>query len=172
MHEKLNSSQDRDSTAPSEAEEKVAIIEIPVLPPDGGGKPRKSKARWLWLAVLLLVVGGVLYYYHLLPGTRVTDDPAASKTSANSISRGDAGAGRPTPVVTTKVLRGDIGVYKTGLGAVTPIYTVTVKSRVDGQLMQVNFKEGDNVHEGDLLVQLDPRPFQVALESGRRPTCP
>ena len=164
MHEKINSSPVHDATAPSEAEEKVAILEIPVLPPDGGGKPRKSKAKWFWLVVLLLVVGGVLYYYHLLPGTRATGDAAASKTSANNVGKGDAGSGRPTPVVATKVVRGDIGVYKTGLGEVTPIYTVTVKSRVDGQLMQVNFKEGDNVHEGDLLVQLDPRPFQVALE--------
>jgi multidrug efflux system membrane fusion protein len=66
-------------------------------------------------------------------------------------------------VVAAKTRKGDIGVYITGLGAVTPIYTVTVKSRVDGQLMRVLFKEGDFVHQGDLLVEIDPRPFEVQL---------
>jgi len=67
------------------------------------------------------------------------------------------------PVVAAQTRKGDIGVYITGLGAVTPIYTVTVKSRVDGQLMQVHYKEGDIVHQGDLLVEIDPRPYQVQL---------
>jgi multidrug efflux system membrane fusion protein len=67
-------------------------------------------------------------------------------------------------VVAAKARKGDVGVYITGLGSVTPIYTVTVKSRVDGQLMKVHYHEGDMVHEGDLLVEIDPRPFQVQLE--------
>ena len=72
--------------------------------------------------------------------------------------------GGPTEVVATRVRRGSIGLYTIGLGQVTPIYTVTLKSRVDGQLMRVNFNEGDIVHQGDLLVEIDPRPFEVALE--------
>lgn len=67
------------------------------------------------------------------------------------------------PVVATHVKRGDIGVYDAGLGTVTPIYTVTVKSRVDGQLMALHYKEGQMVHQGDLLVEIDPRPFEVQL---------
>jgi len=67
------------------------------------------------------------------------------------------------PVVGAKARKGDIGVYITGLGAVTPIYTVTLKSRVDGQLMRVLYKEGDVVHQGDLLLEIDPRPYQVQL---------
>ena len=67
------------------------------------------------------------------------------------------------PVVGVKARKGGIGVYLTGLGTVTPIYTVAVKSRVDGQLMKVNYREGDYVHQGDPLVEIDPRPFQVQL---------
>ena len=60
--------------------------------------------------------------------------------------------------------KGDIGEYVTGLGTVTPINTVTVKTRVDGQLMAVAYKEGEMVHKGEPLVEIDPRPFQVQLE--------
>jgi len=54
-------------------------------------------------------------------------------------------------------------VYFDGLGAVTPIFTVTVKSRVDGELQSIHYREGDTVHKGDLLAEIDPRPFQVQL---------
>jgi multidrug efflux system membrane fusion protein len=62
-----------------------------------------------------------------------------------------------------KAVTGDIGVYVTGLGAVTPLATVNVQSRVDGQLMSVYFKEGDLVQKGDLLIEIDPRPYEAAL---------
>jgi membrane fusion protein, multidrug efflux system len=62
-----------------------------------------------------------------------------------------------------KAFKGNIGVYVTGLGAVTPIYTVTVKTQVNGQLMNVYYKEGDIVHKGDTLAEIDPRPYQAQL---------
>jgi len=71
------------------------------------------------------------------------------------------------PVSVASAERRDIPYYLTGLGSVTAYYTVSVKSRVDGELQQVNFKEGQNVQKGDLLAVIDPRPYQVALEQAQ-----
>jgi membrane fusion protein, multidrug efflux system len=68
------------------------------------------------------------------------------------------------PVAVAKVDRQDVPVYLTGLGSVTAFYTANIKSRVDGQIMRVNFQEGQVVKEGDLLIVIDPRPYQVQLE--------
>jgi multidrug efflux system membrane fusion protein len=81
-----------------------------------------------------------------------------TKTSA-----APSAASRGVPVVAARVRTGDMGVYLTGLGTVTALNTVTVHSRVDGQLINVAFTEGQFVHQGDLLAELDPRPFQVQL---------
>ncbi len=67
-------------------------------------------------------------------------------------------------VAIAQVQRQDVPVYLTGLGAVTAFNTANIKSRVDGQIMKVNFTEGQNVKEGDLLIEIDPRPYQVQLE--------
>jgi len=74
----------------------------------------------------------------------------------------DAGT-RAVPVVAARARASDLGVYLTGLGTVTALQTVTVRSRVDGQLINVAFREGQFVHRGDLLAELDARPFQVQL---------
>ncbi|MDE2625243.1 MAG: biotin/lipoyl-binding protein, partial [Betaproteobacteria bacterium] len=81
-------------------------------------------------------------------------------------STNQAGGRRPplAPVSVAVARNEDFQVWMTGLGTVTPLYTVTVRSMVDGQLMQVHFKEGQLVKAGDLLAEIDPRPFQVQLD--------
>jgi multidrug efflux system membrane fusion protein len=89
-----------------------------------------------------------------------------AKTQQQAKATGGSAAGqqsRPVPVVVTPVRTGDLSVYLTALGSVTPLSIVTVKSRVDGQLMKTHFTEGQVVHAGDLLAEIDPRPFQAQL---------
>jgi membrane fusion protein, multidrug efflux system len=108
-----------------------------------------------WLIALgVIVLLGVVAYV-----MRVGSGNAQSKT---------AGApGRPAraavPVIATPARTSDMAVYLTGLGSVTPLNTVTVHTRVDGELIRVPFKEGQRVNAGDLLAEIDPRPFQAQL---------
>jgi multidrug efflux system membrane fusion protein len=105
--------------------------------------------RWwvLLAAVCLLTAGG--YIFLIKPGN-------PSKKGANVQTRS-------IPVVTTAVKKGDLPAYLTGLGTVMPVYTVTIRARVDGQLMDIYYKEGQIVKKGDLLALIDPRPFEVQL---------
>jgi membrane fusion protein, multidrug efflux system len=89
----------------------------------------------------------------------------ASCGSADSKQQKAQAAGpRPVSVSVATVQRQDVPVYLTGLGAVTAFYTANIKSRVDGQIMKVNFREGQIVHEGELLIEIDARPYDVQLE--------
>jgi len=113
--------------------------------------------RWLWLAILVvLIVGG---YFFL---TR----PSGARTSAEDASSPAKGAPAKNPAVPVSAAAaklGDLKRYISAIGTVTAFNTVTVKSRVDGQLVEVAFKEGQLVKQGDLLAVIDPRPFQVQL---------
>ena len=109
--------------------------------------------RWRrWLAVLGIVA--VLAYLVL---------SRFSLGQSSGARTGKQTAPRAVPVVGATARVGDLGVYQNGLGTVTPIKTVTVRSRVDGELDSVAYREGQLVREGDLLAQIDPRPYEVQL---------
>lgn len=116
--------------------------------------PGKAPLRWWWMGlVLLCLLGGGAY---LLLAKLGDAQPPAHK-------RGSDSPDKPLPVVVATARQSDVDVYLAGLGTVTPLNTVIVKSRVDGELNKIAFKEGQFVHAGELLAEIDPRPFQVQL---------
>ena len=116
------------------------------------------RRRWAWWASGLLTLVVVIVAYVLW------DKPGAAQSGA---PKSQNAANRTVPVAAAPVKTGDIAIFLNGLGSVTPLNIVTVKSRVDGQLMKVLFREGDLVKAGDLLAQIDPRPFEVQLEQAQ-----
>jgi membrane fusion protein, multidrug efflux system len=118
---------------------------------------RPSRRSWLWrlfwVLLVLAVIGAVVWYY--------PRPEAQPKTGG----RGQLGA--PVPVGVAPVQKGDMPVTLTGLGTVTPLATVTVKTQINGYLTEVAFQEGQMVKKGDFLAQIDPRPYQVALEQAQ-----
>jgi multidrug efflux system membrane fusion protein len=114
------------------------------------GEAPSSRTRrhwWIWVLVGCILVAGFYFYFAKAPARSDKQGPKV----------------RTVPVVTAAARKGDIRIYLNGLGSVTPLNTVIVKSRVDGQLMKVLFREGQIVKSGDLLAELDPRPFEVQL---------
>jgi multidrug efflux system membrane fusion protein len=87
----------------------------------------------------------------------------AAANAAAAAAKAAAAGPPPIPVVAVTSFQGDIGVYYSGLGAVTPLATVTVRTRVNGQLMSVRYREGDTIHQGDLLAEIDDGPYQAVL---------
>ena len=114
------------------------------------------KKRLAVIVLTLAVFGGGAYYLW-------TREPAAAAQAP-----GKGGSQRTaTPVVAVAATVGDIDVIVNGLGTVTPLKTVTVKSRVDGELLRVLFDEGQIVQAGQLLAEIDPRPYQVQLQQAQ-----
>src|SRR6266481_4589973 len=143
---------------------------------EGTNRPSKrGGARWI---LLLLVLGGLGYAGYYSWGHWVKP-AAADATNAQSAGtgarggRGGRGGGRGgvgprgAAVVTTVARKMNMPVYLRGLGTVTAYNTVTVRSRVDGQLVHVAFREGQFVQQGDLLAEIDKRPFEVQLSQAR-----
>jgi len=128
----------------------------PSFPPRATQQPPEQSAEkrsfaWMWI-ILVLLVG--------LVGFRMYQN---KQSAAQAAKQKAAAAQRGVPISTTTATKGSIGVYINALGTVTPVYTATITSRVDGQINSVNYREGQMVHKGDILLQIDPRPYQAAL---------
>jgi len=114
-----------------------------------GDHAARSHGRWwiVLLAVCLIAIGTYVFF--------IKPEEAAKKKQTP--------APPAVPVVAATAKKTDFNVYITGLGTAIPLNTVTVRSRVDGQLMEVFFQEGQIVKSGDLLATIDPRPFEAQL---------
>ena len=141
---------------------------VPASPRIENRRPAKRRfGVWLGLLLAALFVAAAvagIYYFYFKPAAQPPADTASQKSGKHG---GKARGSDVIRVVTAEAAKGDIGVYLVGLGSVTPITTVTVKARVDGQLMKVNFTEGQMVKQGDLLVQLDSRPYEATLAQNK-----
>lgn len=116
---------------------------------------RPRRQRWLWALVLLLLAAGAYWFF--------IQKPASQPIAGNPFS-GRGAAGMPVPVRVATVETAPIEHILKAIGTVTAFNTVTVRSRVDGELDKITFQDGQKVQAGDLLAQIDPRPYQVQLD--------
>jgi multidrug efflux system membrane fusion protein len=120
----------------------------------GGVVSHRPRRRWgrglFWLLLAAAIVTAAIWYFPW------------PQTQPKEGGRGQSGA--PVPVGVSPVVKGDMPVTLSQLGTVTPLAMVTVKTQISGYLVQVAFKEGQMINKGDFLAQIDPRPYQVALE--------
>jgi membrane fusion protein, multidrug efflux system len=122
-------------------------------------QPSVRRRRWpLFVALAAILVGSYAGWHHFIASR------AAGTAVDVSTTGGKGGSPAPIPVTVASVKKADFPVYLNGLGTVQPFRTVTVRSRVDGQIIKVAFKQGRMVNEGDTLVEIDPRPYQAALD--------
>ena len=135
-----------------------STVESPEVPGSSGHAPseRRRNLWWVWLVLLAAAGYGAYRWY-----PQIAPKPSTGK---NGKSGAFAAGGRPVPVVVVAARKGDMPVYINGLGTVTALNTVTVRSRVDGELVNVAYQEGQYVKAGDLLAEIDPRPYQAQLE--------
>ncbi|HEX5483575.1 MAG TPA: MdtA/MuxA family multidrug efflux RND transporter periplasmic adaptor subunit [Terriglobia bacterium] len=123
-------------------------------------RPRKPHHRWIpWLLVIVFAVVAVLGWR--AANRRQQEEQALRAEQAR------AAALRPVPVAVAKVSRRNFPVYLTGLGSVTAYNTVTIQPRVSGQILKLSFREGQHVKAGQMLVQIDPRQYEVQLQQAQ-----
>jgi multidrug efflux system membrane fusion protein len=119
----------------------------------GAGPQRQlRRRRWLWVGALalLLIIGGFWLW-------RRHEAAAAAAAAARRAASGGV------TITTARASKGDIGVYLTAIGTVTPVYTSSITSQVNGLVTAVHYKEGQQVHQGDALIDIDPRPYRATL---------
>ncbi len=126
-----------------------------LLPAHAAEEP--AKGSWVRKVILLLIIAGAIAFAVWRIQVNKTETAATNNKAA-------AAANRPTPVLVAPVQQRTVPIYLTALGTVTAYNTVTLHSRVDGQLLKVNFTEGQVVKQGQLLLQIDPRPYQAAVD--------
>ena len=128
--------------------------------------PPERRLRWWLRPVLWIAVAVILLVYFLW---RANHKSALPNSNAGGGGRARFGfsANAPLPVVARAAVAGDINIYLNGLGTVTPMASVTLRTQINGQLMTVAFQEGQMVKKGDVLAEIDPRPYQVALQQAQ-----
>lgn len=126
-----------------------------LLPAHATDTPRKGGKLRLLLVVLVLLLATAFVVWRIRSNNKQADAQA---------NRAAAAANRPIPVQVVAVQQRTVPVFLTALGTVTAYNTVTLHSRVDGQLLQVNFREGQVVRKGQLLIEIDPRPYQAVVD--------
>lgn len=123
-----------------------------LLPPSTSGSPPKRRHRWVWIVVLLLFAA--LFYVILRHGSGA---PATAQSGGRHAMFG------PVPVTTATAKLGSIGVYLEAIGTVTPVYTDSITAQVTGVITAVHYREGQLVHKGDSLIDLDARPYEAQV---------
>jgi multidrug efflux system membrane fusion protein len=154
-----------------DAFEQTNLRSAPVVPHTNGAtatsrvgtapRVRRRSNTGIWLVLIILILGAAgfaLYHFIYLPKTETT-----ATTPGKGGRHGKGGADK-IRVVTATAVKSDIGVYLYGLGSVNPENTDTIQSRVNGQLMKVDFTEGQTVNVGDKLLEIDDRPYKALLE--------
>ncbi|TAM33861.1 MAG: MdtA/MuxA family multidrug efflux RND transporter periplasmic adaptor subunit [Burkholderiaceae bacterium] len=139
----------------------------PLAEPGAGRRAGWGSGGWLWGLLALLLAAGAWYLFWKRPVQAVRGAPTAAASAPAGAgaaqSRRFSGANGVLPVGVAVAKTADIGVYLDGLGAVTPVATAVVHARVSGNLIKLHFTEGQMVRAGQLLAELDPRPYQVAV---------
>jgi len=125
-----------------------------VLPPPGATPSAPRRRRWPWILAGLLAAVAALLIWRLYG-------------SSGGATTAHATGGPPQAVGVAPVTYADIPILDNGLGTVTPLANITVQSQISGLLTQVAFTEGQIVKQGDLLVQIDPRPYEALLQQAR-----
>src|SRR6185503_3380396 len=124
------------------------------------GEDRPQKNPWVRLFVYVVLIAAGVFI-----GWRVYQNK--EKTAANQANQAAALMSRPVPVQVIGAEQKPMPIYLTGLGTVTPNFTVTVKARVSGELLPVKFIEGQEVKQGETIMVIDPKPYQAALDQAK-----